>query len=70
MDLYDEKEIRCSHYCASVFFQYVATQFGKVIKQFRLDNAPELSFTKYFLSKGVLYQYYCVERPEQNSVVE
>lgn len=37
---------------------------------FRSDNAPELAFTDFFLSKGVIHQFSCVARPEQNSVVE
>ncbi|KAL5551859.1 hypothetical protein UlMin_002035 [Ulmus minor] len=34
------------------------------------DNAPELSFVDFFQDKGVLHQFSCVERPQQNSVVE
>lgn len=52
------------------FFQLIETQFGKTIKRFRSDNAPELSFVEFFHSKGVLHQFSCVGRPEQNSVVE
>lgn len=52
------------------FFSLVETQFHKVIKAFKSDNAPELHFTDYFNSKGVLHQFSCIGRPEQNSVVE
>lgn len=51
-------------------FQLVETQYDKHIKVFRFDNAPELAFDAFFQSKGVVYQYSCVGRPEQNSVVE
>ncbi|WP_420914574.1 integrase catalytic domain-containing protein [Candidatus Phytoplasma australasiaticum] len=52
------------------FFAYVDTQFGTPIKCFRFDNAPELSFTEFFSSRGVLHQFSYDECPEQNSVVE
>lgn len=52
------------------FFKLVETQFSKVIKVFRSDNAPELQFTNLFASKGTVHQFSCVERPHQNSVVE
>ena len=52
------------------FFNMVATQFQSSIKEFRSDNAIELVFTEFFHEKGVLHQFSCVERPEQNSVVE
>ncbi|KAL5542038.1 hypothetical protein UlMin_009748 [Ulmus minor] len=34
------------------------------------DNAPKLSFVEFFQDKGVFHQFSCVERPQQNSVVE
>ncbi|MDV3146753.1 MAG: DDE-type integrase/transposase/recombinase, partial [Sweet potato little leaf phytoplasma] len=37
------------------FFKYVETQYGVSIKKFRSDNAPELSFTDFFSSKGVVH---------------
>lgn len=52
------------------FFNMVMTQFDKRIKVFRSDNAPELAFTDFFHEQGVLHQLSCVERPQQNSVVE
>lgn len=45
-------------------------QFDTHIKTFRSDNAKELQFVKYFKLHGVLHQFSCVERPQQNSVVE
>lgn len=52
------------------FFSLIETQFGKVINAFRSNNASELQFTEFFNSKGVLHQFSCVERPEQNFAVE
>ncbi|KAA0035612.1 No apical meristem (NAM) protein [Cucumis melo var. makuwa] len=52
------------------FFQLIETQFSKVIKSFRSDNAHELKFTEFFAQKGSVHQFSCVERPQQNSVVE
>lgn len=52
------------------FFKLVQTQYGVCIKKFKSDNAPELVFKEFFESKGVVHQFPCVNRPEQNSVVE
>lgn len=52
------------------FFNMVKTQFDKIIKVFRSDNARELAFTDFFHNEGVLHQFSCVDRPQQNSVVE
>ncbi|KAL5565554.1 hypothetical protein UlMin_028718 [Ulmus minor] len=52
------------------FFNMIFNQFHANIKVFRSDNAPELSFVDFFQDKGVLHQFSCVERPQQNSVVE
>ncbi|KAL5538181.1 hypothetical protein UlMin_044629 [Ulmus minor] len=51
------------------FFAMIETQFNAKIKVFRSDNAPELQFTEFFTTKGVLHQFSCVETPQQNSVV-
>ena len=48
----------------------VVTQFNAKIKVFRFDNALELAFTNFFNDRGVLHQFSCVERPQQNLVVE
>ena len=34
------------------------------------DNVPELSFTYFFHKKGIQSFHSCVDRPQQNSVVE
>lgn len=52
------------------FFQMVQTQFGTNIKGFKSDNEKELAFTEFFEAKGTLHQFSCVERPQQNSIVE
>ena len=52
------------------FFNVVLTQFDKKIKELRSDNARELAFTDFFNDKGVLHQFSCVDRPQQNDVVE
>lgn len=48
----------------------INTQFNAKIKMFRYDNVSELAFTEFFAEKGVMHQFSCVERPQQNSVVE
>ena len=48
----------------------VVTQFNAKIKVFKFDNALELAFTDFFNDRGVLHRFSCVERPQQNSVVE
>lgn len=56
------------------FYAYVSTQFNVKIKSVRSDNAPELQFTTFFLANGILKQKkkkkHCVDRPQQNSIVE
>ena len=52
------------------FFNLVAAQFHATIKSLRSDNAKELMLTNFLNSKGVLHQFSCVDRPQQNSVVE
>lgn len=52
------------------FFALVETQFSKIIKCFRSDNASELRFEEFLASKGTLHQFSCVHTPQQNSVVE
>ena len=51
-------------------FELVSNQFDKFIKAIRSDNAKELNLTSFYTSKGVISYHSCVERPEQNSVVE
>lgn len=52
------------------FFKMDNTQFNARIELFRSDNANELAFIGYFAEQGVIHQFSCVERPQQNSVVE
>ena len=52
------------------FFNLIDTQFNSKIKGFRSNNAKELTFTEFFNEQGVVHQFYCVDRPQQNSVVE
>ena len=40
------------------------------IKQVRSDNAKELAIADFLTAKGILHQFSCVERLEQNSVVD
>ena len=50
------------------FILSVETQFHKVVKQVRSDNAKELALTDFLQSKGITHQFSCVQRPEQNAV--
>lgn len=52
------------------FFKLIETQYNAIVKVFRSDNAPKLSFRDFFSSKGIIHQFSCVGRPEQNAVVE
>lgn len=54
----------------SKFYALVETQFQCHIKAIRTDHAKELAFTDFCAQKGILHQLSCVQRPEQNSVVE
>ena len=40
------------------FFTMVEAQFNVVIKRFRFDNAPKLSFTDIFTSKRFFIEHY------------
>lgn len=52
------------------FFDMVHTQFQCKIKCLRSDNAKELQLTEFLNAQKVLHQFSCVERPQQNLVVE
>ena len=52
------------------FFALVKTQFHKVIKTFRSDNAKELYLADFLVDKRVIHQFCYVGRPQQNTVVE
>lgn len=52
------------------FFKLVSTQFNMKIKAFRSNDTKELLFTDIFAEMGVVHQFSCVERPQQNSVAK
>ena len=52
------------------FISWVKTQFNITVKCLRSDNAKELSLTNFLTEKGINHQFSCVERPQQNAVVE
>ena len=52
------------------FFPLVETQFHKVIKAFRTDNARELQLIDCLVDKGVLHQFSSVELLKQNVMIE
>lgn len=56
------------------FTHMTETQFNTKVKCIRSDNALELGSIKeataFLISKGIIHQTRCVERPQQNGVVE
>ena len=52
------------------FFNLVTNQFDRKIKCIKSNNAKELAFTEFLNQQGVLHQFSCVDRPQQNSIVE
>ncbi|KAL4311013.1 hypothetical protein GQ457_01G012580 [Hibiscus cannabinus] len=52
------------------FCQLVQTQFSKIVKCIRTDNAKEFDMINFFREKGIVHQNSCVHTPQQNSVVE
>ena len=48
----------------------IFTQYNTAIKYVRSDNAPELAFYGFFLSKGIVSVHSYVETLEHNYVVE
>lgn len=48
----------------------ISTQFNVKIKYVRRDNAPELCLSDFLQSEGIVSYNSCVERPQQNSIVE
>lgn len=51
------------------FFAMVQTQFNKKIKTIRSDNTEELKFTELCNKQGTLHQFFCIDRHEQNSII-
>lgn len=52
------------------FCKMIHTQFGQNIQYVRSDNALELNFSDLFKSEGIISNHSCVNRPQQNSVIE
>lgn len=52
------------------FINMINTQYNAKAKKVWSDDAKELSFTKYLNERGIIHQFSCIERPQQNSVVE
>ena len=52
------------------FYNLILTQFNLPIKVIRSDNGPEFALNSFYASKGIMRQLSCVEKPQQNSVVE
>lgn len=48
----------------------IKTQFGGTIKCIRSDNTHELALIDFLQAHEVMHQFSCVERPQQNSIVE
>jgi len=55
------------------FYAYIHTQFGKHLKAIRSDNALEFtegSCNEFFAANGIVHQRSCVDRPQQNGIIE
>lgn len=52
------------------FYAIIQNQFQTSIKEVQSDNAPDLFFTDFFKTKGIFSYHSCIDRPQQNSVVE
>jgi len=48
----------------------VKTQFGTKVKCFGFNNAKKIVLSNFLVEQGTLHQFSCVERPQQNSIVE
>lgn len=51
-------------------YELIHTMFRKNIKFVRAEKTIELNFHEFFMSKCIISYHYCVESPQQNSVVE
>ena len=52
------------------FSKMIETQFNINIKAIRSNNGLEFAMLDFFSYKRVIHQTSCVDRPQQNSVVE
>jgi hypothetical protein len=52
------------------FFKLVATQFNLKVKVLRYDNGIGFHMDEFLSNQGTLYQYRCVETPQQKSIVK
>ncbi|KAL4279271.1 hypothetical protein GQ457_03G009530 [Hibiscus cannabinus] len=52
------------------FCRMIETQFSKIVKCIRTDNAKEFDMLEFYKSKGIIHQTSCVHTPQQNSIVE
>ncbi|XP_072058054.1 uncharacterized protein [Arachis hypogaea] len=64
-----EPEICAGEVFSSCYSNQMA-EFTTRVKQVRSDNVGELMLLDYLNSEGMLHQFSCVERPEQNAIVE
>jgi transposase InsO family protein len=53
-----------------MFFKHVKVQFSVSIKAIRTDNAKELQLSSFLQDEGVIHQFSCPHRPQQNFVVD
>ena len=52
------------------FVKLVETQFQTHIKVILSDNGLEFQLPSFNASKGITHQVTCIERPQQNGIVE
>lgn len=52
------------------FCTYFSTQYNTKVKCVGSDKAPELAFTQFFKTNGIVSQHSCMARPQQNSIAE
>jgi len=59
--------------CLQAFCSYASTQFGRQVQTIRSDNALEFDSSpcqEYFSRVCIVHQTSCVDRPQQNGIVE
>lgn len=52
------------------FLHIIVNQFSARIKVVRFDNGAEFNMANLYNSKGIIHQISCVERQQQNCIVE